>query len=109
MKNPIKIIKAWISARIAKAVRRELATIFRRQGEVAIDYHMMQDSWAVIKVDADDVCYLKFCNLGKEELREIQRFMKRFERSRIDASPQAMKYLNGYRDDIDRVDYRWFE
>ena len=112
MKNPIKRIKAWISARIAKAVRRELAVIFRKQGEVCVDAHLRQDSWAVIKVDVDDICYLKFINLGKRELREIQRFMKQFERSRVDADPQAMRIMNGFRGKAgleEGIDFRWFE
>ena len=60
MKNPIKRIKSWIHSMIAKAVRRELNVIFRKQGEICVDHHLKEDSWAVIKVDVDDVCYLKF-------------------------------------------------
>lgn len=107
MMNPIKRIKAWISARIAKAVRRELAVIFRRQGEVCIDHHIRQSSWAIIKVDVDDCCYLKFMDLGKRDLKEIQAFMRHFERSRVDATPAGMKILNG-RWDGD-INYRWFD
>jgi len=107
MKNPIIRIIAWINSRIAKAVRRELNVIFRKEGEACIDYHMHSSSWAIIKVDVDDVCYLKFIDLGKQDLQEIQRFMKRFERSRIDAAPEVMHIMNGFK--RSGIDYRWFE
>lgn len=107
MRNPIKRIIAWINARIARAVRRELSVIFRKEGEVCIDYHMRSSSWAIIKVDVDDTCYLKFIDLGKQDLREIQQFMEHFERSRIDASPDVMHIMNGFK--RSGIDYRWFE
>ena len=97
MWNPFKRIKVWINARIARAVRRELSVIFRKEGEVCIDYHMRSSSWAIIKVDVDDTCYLKFIDLGKQDLWEIHQFMKHFERSRIDASPEIMHVMNNYR------------
>lgn len=88
MKNPIRRIKAWINARIARAVRRELATIFRKDGEVNVDIHLRSSSWAVIKVDkGDGCCYLKFLDLGKRNLSELYEFIRRFERVNIDADP----------------------
>ena len=88
----VRKIDAFIDARIAKAVRRELSNIFRKQGSVAVDHHFKQDSWAVIKVDTGDgSCYLKFIDLGKSDLREIQEFLRKFERSRIDSTPDVMR------------------
>ena len=92
MKNPIKRIKAWINARIARAVRRELTTIFRKDGEVNVDVHLKSHSWAVIKVDkGDGCCYLKFLDLGKKNLKELTNFLRYFERVNIDADP----YIEG--------------
>lgn len=104
MRNPIKRIKAWIASRISRAVRRELNVIFRREGEVCIDHHFHDTSWAIIKVDVDDVCYLKFLDLGKADLREIQQFMRRFDRARIDARPDIMRMANGT-----RLHHRYFD
>lgn len=104
MRSPIRRIKSWIASRINRAVRRELNAIFRREGEVCIDHHFHDASWAIIKVDVDDVCYLKFLDLGKADLREIQQFMRHFDRARIDARPDIMKIMNGT-----RLHHRYFD
>ena len=77
-------------------MRRELNVIFRKEGEVCIDHHVKQNSWAVIKVDVGDTCYLKFIDLGRKDLREIKRFMAQFDRQRIDAMPGIMQELNDW-------------
>lgn len=88
--NPIKRIKALISKRISIAVRRELNKIFRKCGEVNVDHHLKQDSWAVIKVDTGPhTCYLKFINLGKQDLREIVKFLDMFPHKNIDSIPEV--------------------
>lgn len=92
MRNPFKQIKVFIDTRIERAVKRELSKIFRKSGSVAIDHHFHQDSWAVIKVDTGEgSCYLKFIDLGKRDLMEIQRFLSQFDRARIDSNPRVMK------------------
>jgi len=94
IKNPVTLVKVWLNKRISRAVRRELNTIFRRDGSISVDHHMMSDSWAVIKVDVGDTCYLKFITMDKVDLRELQQFLRRYERSRVDSTPDVMRMLN---------------
>ena len=102
LKNPFIMIKTFLDERIKRAVNRELSNIFRKQGSVAVDHHFCQDSWAVIKVDTGDgSCYLKFIDLGKKDLKEIQEFLKKFERSRIDSAPYVMKTFDRMYDMFD--------
>ena len=93
--NPILRIKTFIDERTKRAVRKELNLIFHHCGDVAIDHHMMSDSWAVIKVDSGPAsCYLKFIDLGKSDLRDVQHFMAQYDRSHIDAAPQIEHEFN---------------
>lgn len=94
MRNPIKILQAWIDRRIARAVRRELNIIFRKDGKIAVDHHLRSDSWAVIKVDVGDTCYLKFLNLDKPDLKQLQNYLRIFEDASVDSTPDIMRHLN---------------
>lgn len=94
MRNPFVVIRAWLERCISRAVRRELDAIFRRDGSISVDHHMKSDSWAVIKVDVSDTCYLKFITMDRTDLRELQAFLRRFERSRVDGTPDVMRMLN---------------
>ncbi len=62
--------------------------------EVAVDVHEYNDSWAVICVNGKSD-YVKFCNLGASDLREIQSFLKRFEYSKriVDSAPHLRRYF----------------
>ncbi len=85
----------FIDERTKRAVKKELNNIFHQYGDVCVDHHMMTDSWAVIKVDSGPAsCYLKFIDLGKADLREIQHFLGQFERQHIDAAPQIEHEFN---------------
>lgn len=85
----------FIDERTKRAVKKELNNIFHQYGDVCVDHHMMTDSWAVIKVDSGPAsCYLKFIDLGKADLREIQHFLGQFERHHIDAAPQIEHEFN---------------
>ena len=95
--NPYTRLKVFIDSRIKKAVARHLDIIFHKYGDVCVDHHLMSDSWAVIKVDSDEhSCYLKFITLNKKDLREIEQFMSRYERSHIDSSPMIENCFNWY-------------
>lgn len=66
--------------------------------DVSIDVHESQysPSWAVISLQGDKTDYLKFMNLGSAEISHIASFLRQFERDthiKIDASPQATKFL----------------
>ena len=93
--NPVIRVKMFLDSRIKKAVERNLNIIFHKYGEVSVDHHMMSDSWAVIKVaDGPASCYLKFITLDKKDLREVQQFMSRYEKSHIDAAPDIEHQFN---------------
>ena len=93
--NIIGHIKLFINAIITKAVKRELGVIFRTYGEVSIDHHMKTDSWAIIKLDTGPkTCYIKFIDLGRQELREICEFLSRYDRSKIDTTPMVGNQIN---------------
>lgn len=90
----------FIDERTKRAVKKELNNIFHQYGDVCVDHHMMTDSWAVIKVDSGPAsCYLKFIDLDKADLREIQHFLGQFERQHIDAAPQIEHEFNRMYDD----------
>lgn len=93
--NVIGHIKLFISRIISKAVKRELCIIFKTYGEVSIDYHSKADSWAIIKIDTGPkTCYIKFVDLGRQELREICEFLSRYDRSKIDTTPMIGNQIN---------------
>ncbi len=99
MKKLIKSVKVWFDMRIERRIKRELAKIFVQSGSVYVDHHIKQDSWAIIKIDTDPgCCYLKFVNLGKKDLLEIEQFLKRFERAGIDSTPEVTHQFKRFND-----------
>jgi len=66
--------------------------------DVTIDVHEYKHSpsWAVISLQGQKCDYIKFMDLGESDIREIQKFLRSFERSckiKIDASPHASQIL----------------
>ena len=65
--------------------------------DVSIDVHenihQYSPSWAVISIQGEKADYIKFINLGNMELREIQKFLRQFEKSKVDATPSATMFL----------------
>jgi hypothetical protein len=91
----IKRIKKHIKEKIRKIIREELEDIFCKHGEIAIDHHTKQNSWAVVKLDTGEKsCYLKFIDLGHADLLEISRYLSKFERSHIDSMPMVETMFN---------------
>lgn len=64
-------------------------------GRVAIsaDIHQNTDSWAVISIKGKDRDYVKFVNLGRQQMIEIAQFLRRYENVTIDANPEHVRYL----------------
>lgn len=64
--------------------------------EISIDVHQdplrYSKSWAVISIQGKRD-YIKFINLGDSDLREIQRILNHFEKSKIDATPESTIFL----------------
>ena len=62
---------------------------------VDVDYHG-KNSWAVICIDGHPE-YVKFVDLSGSEARDIENFLKRFERSNVVVdSPFRNDYIKGY-------------
>jgi len=67
--------------------------------DVSIDvheYHRRSNSWAVVSIQGKKTDYIKFIDLKDSDIREIQMFMRQFERNaniKIDASPNASEFL----------------
>ena len=56
--------------------------------EISVDYHMFSRSWAVISIQGKRSDYIKFIDLGERDIREIQQFISRYDRSKVDCAPQ---------------------
>lgn len=61
--------------------------------DVSVDVHEYSRSWAVISIQGQKSDYIKFVDLGEREIRDIQKYLHNFDRSKVDASPQASKFL----------------
>jgi len=61
--------------------------------DVSVDVHQYSKSWAVISIQGKKTDYIKFVDLGESEIRDIQMFLRNFDRRKIDASPIASRFL----------------
>jgi len=63
--------------------------------DVSVDVHATKysPSWAVISIQGEKTDFIKFVDLGYAELKEIQHFLRKFDRAKIDASPQIAPLL----------------
>jgi hypothetical protein len=60
--------------------------------DVSVDVQRYAPSWACISIQGK-TDYVKFVNLGERDLREISRFLSRFDRTKVDAAPHESKFL----------------
>jgi len=51
--------------------------------DVSVDHHQYSRSWAVISIQGHRSDYVKFVDLGERDMREIQKFLRYFDRDRI--------------------------
>lgn len=65
--------------------------------DVSVDVHMHSSSWACISIQGERSDYIKFVDLGTSDIREIERFLKRYERNqnphKIDSPPSMKRWL----------------
>lgn len=61
--------------------------------DVSVDVHHHSPSWAVISIQGEKSDYIKFVDLGKSEIKDIQNFLRHFDRRKVDASPGESKYF----------------
>ena len=65
---------------------------------ISADIHQNTDSWAVISIKGKERDYVKFINMGRQQIIEIAQFLRRYEDAggrigAIDASPMATRIL----------------
>jgi hypothetical protein len=61
--------------------------------DISVDYHQYSPSWAVISIQGEKQDYIKFIDLGKADIREIASFLKKYDRSKVDAAPQISPFF----------------
>lgn len=61
--------------------------------DVSVDVHHYSPSWAVISIQGQESDYIKFIDLGKRDIMEIGRFLRQFERGKIDAHPYMVRAI----------------
>lgn len=66
--------------------------------DVSVDVHEYNysPSWAVISFQGEKSDFIKFINLGKSDIMEISRFLRKFDRKynmKVDASPMTSHFL----------------
>ena len=81
-------------ASLEKSLKNVLGNI-----DISVDvheFHRYSNSWAVISIQGKESDYIKFVDLGSSDIREIQQFLRGFERNqnvKIDAIPNTSKFL----------------
>lgn len=61
--------------------------------DISVDVHYRANSWAVISIQGDRSDFIKFIDLGRSDIEEIYRFLRRFDRSKVDAEPRIFEML----------------
>ena len=61
--------------------------------EVSVDVGFQSRSWAVISLQGERSDFIKFVDLGYKDINEISRFLRQFDRIKVDASPQQTAFL----------------
>lgn len=102
MKNVIKKILRWA---LEKELRElDVLTTSLKEKEikldnllgnldVSVDVHYRSRSWAVISIQGHTSDYIKFIDLGSRDIQEIQMFLSKFDRGKVDANPAASGLL----------------
>ena len=63
--------------------------------EVSVDMHQYAPSWAVISIQGEKTDYIKFVDLGRRDIQQIQDFLSRFDRDmvKVDTPPSIAKFF----------------
>ena len=67
--------------------------------DLSVDVHedSYSPSWAVISIQGQKMDYIKFIDLGKDDIYAIQSYLRQFERVssnvKVDATPRVAQYL----------------
>lgn len=68
--------------------------------DVSVDHHYHERSWAVISLQGNKSDYIKFVDLGDRDIMEIAQFLSRYDRRKIDASPEVSNLIKIETDSI---------
>lgn len=61
--------------------------------DVSVDHHIYAKSWAVISIQGNKSDYIKLVDLGERDIRELQQYLQRFDRKKVDSLPHFSKIL----------------
>jgi translation initiation factor 1 (eIF-1/SUI1) len=63
--------------------------------DISIDHSMnnYSRSWAVISIQGEKTDFVKFIDLGRKDITDIQRFLQNFDRSKVDCAPNVTPFL----------------
>ena len=61
--------------------------------DISVDVHYIANSWAVISIQGERSDFIKFIDLGRSDINEIYSFLRRFDRSKVDAEPRVFEML----------------
>lgn len=101
MREIIKSIFKWIFREELSSLQNKLDQYEQKTKElkallgntdISIDVDPYSSSWAVISIQGGSTDFIRFIDLGSREMRDIQSFLRQFEKHniKIDA-PHGMK------------------
>lgn len=61
--------------------------------DISVDLHHYSPSWAVISLQGQKTDYVKFIQMNDRTIMDIDRFLRQFERSKVDCSPMEHAFL----------------
>jgi len=74
--------------------------------DVSIDVHQYSPSWAVISIQGEKQDFIKFIELGEVDIREIYKFLKKYDRQKVDASPPNTHFIKILKDEEKNSNYK---
>ena len=65
--------------------------------DVSVDVNIYpqryEPSWAVISIQGQKTDFIRFVNLGDRDIYEIQKFLRNFDKVKVDCAPQMTPFL----------------
>lgn len=61
--------------------------------DISVDVHYRANSWAVISIQGERSDFIKFIDLGRSDINEIYNFLRRYDRTKVDAEPRIYEWL----------------
>jgi len=61
--------------------------------DISVDHHLYAPSWAVISIQGKESDYIKFIELGEKDIRDLQLFLQRYDRKKVDSLPRFSKMI----------------